>query len=484
LKTRNGHADVVISTANRFMPLDQYLAKLRQVLATRRDLFVIARTDSSEPQDIERRVIAFAEAGADAVLVDGLKSLETVRQLSGIVPRPFCFNQIAQGKSPPCTLTELRESGAKLVIYSTPCLFAAQAAIGDAMLNLVNVDGSLAGSRVGVKDCTRVLSDNLARRSAPELIVSSQIRPHPFNLQGRRSLTEAKMSHEPICASGADQSREQTAIRNLVADGGLWLAMVLSLQAFRVLMLVLFRDEVSPETGLTQILRCIGTGLRFDVSMASYAILPTLALTLVGFFRPLGALHGRVRWTLAGVLTSVSLITFVVDVGYFQEYHDQFNHWIFGLLYDDNAAIAQTIWKSYPVVWLLVLTVVVTAVVILAGRALWGAVVSRVKLRGSWAQGRGRYFAPVVILIVLALGLRGFIWQPADPNERRGGNERPVPQQTRNESVCRFQIRSQSTTACCPNQRGSKCCCRAETCGQRRKRVSLKPLPRPTWITI
>jgi len=149
------------------------------------------------------------------------------------------------------------------------------------------------------------------------------------------------MSHEPICASGADQSREQTAIRNLVADGGLWLAMVLSLQAFRVLMLVLFRDEVSPETGLTQILRCIGTGLRFDVSMASYAILPTLALTLVGFFRPLGALHGRVRWTLAGVLTSVSLITFVVDVGYFQEYHDQFNHWIFGLLYDDNAAIAQ-----------------------------------------------------------------------------------------------------------------------------------------------
>jgi len=171
---RCGHFD-----GKQIMPLDQYLAKLRQVLATRRDLFVIARTDSSEPQDIERRVIAFAEAGADAVLVDGLKSLETVRQLSGIVPRPFCFNQIAQGKSPPCTLTELRESGAKLVIYSTPCLFAAQAAIGDAMVQLVNVDGSLAGSRVGVKDCTRILSDNLARRSAPEPITSSPIPASP-----------------------------------------------------------------------------------------------------------------------------------------------------------------------------------------------------------------------------------------------------------------------------------------------------------------
>ena len=31
------------------MELDEYLAKLRQVLATRRDLFVVARTDSSDP---------------------------------------------------------------------------------------------------------------------------------------------------------------------------------------------------------------------------------------------------------------------------------------------------------------------------------------------------------------------------------------------------------------------------------------------------
>ena len=215
------------------------------------------------------------------------------------------------------------------------------------------------------------------------------------------------MSHRSICASGADKSEEQIVVRNLLADGGLWLAMVIALQAFRVLLLVLFRDEMSPETDFTQLLRCVGTGLRFDVSIASYAILPTLVLSLVSFFRPLGALHRRVRWTLAVVLTSVSLVTFVVDIGYFQEYHDQFNHWIFGLLYDDNAAIAQTIWKSYPIVWLLVLTVVATAVVILAGRALWGAVASRIKLSGRWAEGRGRYFAPVVILVVLALGLRG-----------------------------------------------------------------------------
>jgi len=148
------------------MELEEYLDKLRKVLATRRDLFVVARTDSSDLQDIARRVQAFAEAGADAVLIDGLKSLATVRQLRALVDRPFCFNQIAGGKSPSCTLTELRDAGVSLVIYSTPCLFPVQSAIEDAMNAIKTSDGSLAGSRVGVQDCTKILSDNLARRDA------------------------------------------------------------------------------------------------------------------------------------------------------------------------------------------------------------------------------------------------------------------------------------------------------------------------------
>jgi len=148
------------------MPLDEYLAKLRAVLATRRDMLVIARTDVGELDEIRQRVEAFAAAGADAVLVDGLTSLEVVRELSRVVDRPFCFNQIAGGKSPPCTQDELRDAGVSLVIYSTPCLFAAQAAIEDAMLDLKARDGTLAGSRIGVKDCTQILTENLARRDA------------------------------------------------------------------------------------------------------------------------------------------------------------------------------------------------------------------------------------------------------------------------------------------------------------------------------
>jgi 2-methylisocitrate lyase-like PEP mutase family enzyme len=126
-------------------------------------MFVVARTDSSDPDDIARRVDAFARAGADAVLVDGLKSLETIRQLASRIDKPFCFNQIAGGKSPPCTLSELQAAGVSIAIYSTPCLFAAQNAINEALMTLKARDGTLAGSPIGVRDCTSVLNDNLAR---------------------------------------------------------------------------------------------------------------------------------------------------------------------------------------------------------------------------------------------------------------------------------------------------------------------------------
>lgn len=148
------------------LALDEYLEKLRAVLATRKDMAVIARTDTSDPADMVRRVRAFADAGADAVLIDGAPNLDVVREVSQRVGRPLCFNQIAGGKSPHCTIGELRDAGVALIIYSTPCLFAAQAAIENAMLDLKARDGTLLGNPISVGDCTSVLKSNLTRRNS------------------------------------------------------------------------------------------------------------------------------------------------------------------------------------------------------------------------------------------------------------------------------------------------------------------------------
>jgi 2-methylisocitrate lyase-like PEP mutase family enzyme len=157
-----GHLD-----GKQIMELGQYVTKLERVVKTRRDLYVVARTDASDPADIACRVEAYAKAGADAILVDGLRDTEMIRKLKTQVRKPLVVSQIEGGQSPPASLAELKELGASLVIYSTPCLFAAQGAIENAMRSLQSNDGVLSAvpsGTVDLKQCNVILNQNLANR--------------------------------------------------------------------------------------------------------------------------------------------------------------------------------------------------------------------------------------------------------------------------------------------------------------------------------
>ncbi len=160
---RCGHYD-----GKQILELPQYLAKLQAVLNARRNLFVIARTDATDPAEVERRACAFAELGADAVLTEAAPDLATFRELQRKVKAPLVCNQIAGGKTPSWTLSELADAGLSLVIYSTPCLFAAQAAVERAMVSLKNSDGHLPAleNGVGLAQCTAALTANLRRETS------------------------------------------------------------------------------------------------------------------------------------------------------------------------------------------------------------------------------------------------------------------------------------------------------------------------------
>ena len=149
------------------LDLEVYLEKLKRVLAARSNLFVVARTDAAEPDEMVRRALASADAGADGVLVDGLESLDVIHAVRSGSDLPIAFNQIAGGRSRSRSCTELREAGVSMVIYSTPCLFSAQAAIDRDLAALSRGDGVLpepGDGRVGLRDCTTLLDENLTRR--------------------------------------------------------------------------------------------------------------------------------------------------------------------------------------------------------------------------------------------------------------------------------------------------------------------------------
>jgi 2-methylisocitrate lyase-like PEP mutase family enzyme len=159
---RCGHVD-----GKQILPLEEYLEKLNLVLETRRDLLVVARTDATEEREILRRAEALAATDADVLLVDGVRSVERIQKVRAVIgDKPLLFNQIAGGKSPRLSLSELQDLGVNVAMYSTPCLFAAQTAMDQAMLELRAEDGRLPEVKegdVGVAASLALLEENISR---------------------------------------------------------------------------------------------------------------------------------------------------------------------------------------------------------------------------------------------------------------------------------------------------------------------------------
>lgn len=159
---RCGHFDGKV-----LMQLDDFLEKLGKVLQTRKELFVVARTDATEESEIVTRIQAFQEAGADAVLVEAVREISFLKKIVVSTNCPVMVNKIYGGKTPDWSFRELKDAGILLVNYSTPCLFAAQREIEKAMKLLKENDGVLGNSGlhdVDVNKCKNFLHENLKKR--------------------------------------------------------------------------------------------------------------------------------------------------------------------------------------------------------------------------------------------------------------------------------------------------------------------------------
>lgn len=118
------------------------------------------------PRAGQRLRLALEQAGCDAVLADGIKDLELIHQISYAVACPAFPNVIAAGTVPPCSRADLAGRGVQGLNYSTPCLFAVQGAIEQALDDL----GHAASERTGAltsafqsSHCNDILQANLNR---------------------------------------------------------------------------------------------------------------------------------------------------------------------------------------------------------------------------------------------------------------------------------------------------------------------------------
>lgn len=120
LPKRCGHTD-----AKTILPLPLYMKKLTCALKARQTpMVVVARTDATDIDDGIARAKAFHSAGADLTLVDGLRSRHDIERVAAEVPGHKQINLIYGGKTPILSVRELGAMGFKIILYSTPALFA------------------------------------------------------------------------------------------------------------------------------------------------------------------------------------------------------------------------------------------------------------------------------------------------------------------------------------------------------------------------
>lgn len=110
--------------------VDEMVERVRAAVEARRDgVVVIARTDARPVEGLEaavRRAAAYAEVGADAVFLQGLRSLEEVEEAARRVPRPLVVNVPPQAGWRP---EDLDRVGCRLAIYPSELQRAAIAAM-------------------------------------------------------------------------------------------------------------------------------------------------------------------------------------------------------------------------------------------------------------------------------------------------------------------------------------------------------------------
>ena len=115
------------------IPLEAMVEKVQAAVEAREDpdFLVIARTNTIAEVDLEegiRRAVAYADAGADMILVLP-RTEEEFRRLPTAVPKPLAAMTIAVGRPPRFTAEQLHELGYPLVLEAQAGMLAAYAAV-------------------------------------------------------------------------------------------------------------------------------------------------------------------------------------------------------------------------------------------------------------------------------------------------------------------------------------------------------------------
>ena len=125
----------------RVVPVADMVDKIKVACDARQDpnTLIIARTDAKQPESYEaaiERGQAYAEAGADMVLVEALETEHEMRDACTRIKTPMMANMADGGKTPILSTSRLKDIGYAMTIFPAMTSLAAAAAAERSLRNL------------------------------------------------------------------------------------------------------------------------------------------------------------------------------------------------------------------------------------------------------------------------------------------------------------------------------------------------------------
>ena len=189
------------------------------------------------------------------------------------------------------------------------------------------------------------------------------------------------------------------------------LAIMLMLSGLRLALLAYNREMIG-NTPASTFVEAFINGLRFDLRLVVYLLIPLLLAVLSA--RAM-ALRGLWRFWLT-VVSSIVLFCGLMEMDFYREFHQRLNGLVFQYVKEDPKTVLSMLWYGYPVVRYLLAWAVVTFVLSLVFKGIDRLTRPRhAALSGSNAAAVAPWYARigvfVVILLIAVVAARGTLRQ-------------------------------------------------------------------------
>jgi hypothetical protein len=187
-----------------------------------------------------------------------------------------------------------------------------------------------------------------------------------------------------------------------------WLFVMLTLTASRVVYLLVLRPYWPAEYQVPDLIKVFGQGIRFDCVTATYVcVIPIVISSLGVLWKGFASWTRHARNVAVGCYLAVTPAMLFGSIGYYREYNDNFNPFMFEFFYDDTWSILRIMQSEHGLVQKTLFCMAISAGTWMVYRTWFRhEFLAAERSAAAMSSWRGRLGLSVAVVLLLVMGLR------------------------------------------------------------------------------